>query len=297
MLSGVLPVLQLPYHDDETIDWAVLKREVDHVFDHGAHGIVAAMVTEVLRLTDAERDELAARLVEFAAGRGPVVMSVGGESSFHAVRHAQAAEKAGVHALMAIPPSCTRASAAEVIGYYERLLAATTLPLVVQDASGYVGVPLPIEAQADLFHRHPNRVMFKPESPPLGQNLSRLRDAVGRKAAIFEGSGGIGLTDAYRRGIAGTMPGAEMIGAIRALWDALEAGDFARATPLQGLIASLVTLQQGLDGYLAVEKLLHWKQGLFPNRLVRGPLGFHLDSETEAEVLRLFEALQALLHR
>lgn len=294
MLSGVLPVLQLPYHDDETIDWEVLRREVDHVFREGAHGIVAAMVTEVLRLTEAERDELAARLVEFAAGRGPVVMSVGGESAFQAVRHARAAEKAGVQALMAIPPSTTRAPAAEVVAYYERLLAATALPLVVQDASGYVGTPLPIEAQAGLFHRHSGRVLFKPEAPPLGPNLTRLREATGGQAAIFEGSGGIGLLDAHRRGIAGTMPGAEMVRAIRTLWDALQAGDLERATPLQGLIASLVALQQGLDGFLAVEKLLLWHQGIFPNRRVRGPVGFHPDAGTEAEALRLFEALQAL---
>lgn len=186
MLSGVLPVVQLPYHDDETIDWQTLRREVDFVFQNGAHGIVAAMVTEVLRLTDAERDELTVRLVEFAGGRGPVVASVGAESSWQAARHARATEQAGAAALMAIPPTNTRASASEVISYYERILAATSVPLVVQDASGYVGTPLPIAAQADLFRRHPERVMFKPEAQPLGQNLSLLREATEGKAAIFE---------------------------------------------------------------------------------------------------------------
>ena len=294
MLSGVFPVLQLPYHDDESIDWQTLRHEVGFVFQNGAHGIVAAMVTEVLRLTDAERDELAARLVEFGAGRGPVVVSVGAESAWQAVRHARAAENAGAHALMAIPPTNTRASAAEVIEYYERILAATSLPLVVQDASGYVGAPLPIAAQADLFRRHPERVMFKPEAQPLGQNLSLLREATGGHAAIFEGSGGIGLLDSYRRGIAGTMPGAEIVWAIRAEWNALEAGDLARATALQGLIAPLVSLQHGLDGFLAVEKMLLHRQHVFPNRRVRGPVGFKLDAATENEALRLFTALREL---
>ena len=294
MLSGVLPVVQLPYHDDETIDWQTLRREVDFVFQNGAHGIVAAMVTEVLRLTDAERDELTVRLVEFAGGRGPVVASVGAESSWQAARHARATEQAGAAALMAIPPTNTRASASEVISYYERILAATSVPLVVQDASGYVGTPLPIAAQADLFRRHPERVMFKPEAQPLGQNLSLLREATEGKAAIFEGSGGIALLDLYRRGLADTMPGAEIVWAIRAEWDALEAGDLVRATALQGLIAPLVSLQYGLDGFLSIEKLLLHRQGIFPNRLVRGPVGFKLDAATENEVLRLFAALREL---
>ena len=80
-LVGVFPVLQLPYQSDESIDRDTLSSEIDWAYANGAHGIVAAMVTEVLRLTDAERDQLAQRLVEFNAGRGPVVMSVGDEST------------------------------------------------------------------------------------------------------------------------------------------------------------------------------------------------------------------------
>jgi dihydrodipicolinate synthase/N-acetylneuraminate lyase len=293
-ITGVLPVLQLPYLDDESIDWPTLRREVDFVFQNGAHGIVAAMVTEVLRLTDAERDELGARLVEFCAGRGPVVLSVGAESASQAVRHARVAEKVGASALMAIPPTNTRASSDEIVNYYERILGATSIPLLVQDASGYVGAALPIATQADLFRRHPARVMFKPEAQPLGPNLTLLREATGGEAAIFEGSGGIALLDSYQRGIAGTMPGAEIVWAIRAEWDALVAGDLNRATALQGLIAPLISLQHGLDGFLAVEKLLLNHKEIFPNRQVRGPVGFKLDAATEKEALRLYAALHEM---
>ncbi len=293
-IQGVLPVLQLPYLDDESIDWATLRAEVDMVFSQGAHGVVAAMVTEVLRLTDAERDELGAKIVEFTAGRGPVILSVGAESAAQAKRHARAAEAAGATAVMAIPPTNTAASVDEVIGYYEAILGAISIPMVVQDASGYVGAPLPIAAQAALFNRYPDRVMFKPEAQPLGQNLSRLREATDGQAPIFEGSGGIALLDSYQRGIAGTMPGAEIVWAIRAEWDALEAGDLERATALQGLIAPLISLQQGLDGFLAVEKLLLHHEGVFPNRLVRGPVGFKLDEATANEALRLYSALRDL---
>lgn len=294
MITGVLPVLQLPYHDDETIDWDSLRREVDFVFSNGAHGIVAAMVTEVLRLTDAERDELAERMVEYGGDRGPVILSVGAESAWQAARHARVAEKAGASALMAIPPTNTRASSEEVVSYYERILGAMSLPLVVQDASGYVGAALPIAIQADLFQRHPTRVMFKPEAQPLGPNLSLLREATGGEAPIFEGSGGIALLDSHQRGIAGTMPGAEIVWAIRAEWDALVAGDINRATALQGLIAPLISLQHGLDGFLAVEKLLLNHEGIFPNRQVRGPVGFKLDAATEKEALRLYAALREM---
>lgn len=290
-LAGVLPVLQLPFHADESIDWETFSREVDWAYENGAHGVVAAMVTEVLRLTDAERDELAQRLVQFNADRGPVVMSVGDESTVQAVRHVRAATDAGVDALMAIPPAASRALLSEKICYYEAIIAATHLPVIVQDASGYVGEPLPVEAQADLFKRFGDRVLFKPEAEPLGPNLSLLRDGGGPGLRVFEGSGGIALLDSYQRGIFGTMPGTEILWAIRAEWDALEAGDLQRATELQGLIAPLISLQHGLDGYLSVEKALLNRQGVFPNRIIRGPVGFTLDPETEREAFRLFDLL------
>lgn len=291
-LAGVLPVLQLPFHEDESIDWDTFSREVDWAYGNGAHGVVAAMVTEVLRLTDAERDELAQRLVKFNSGRGPVVMSVGDESTVQAVRHVCAATEAGADALMAIPPAASRALLSEKIRYYEAIIAATDLPIIVQDASGYVGEPLPVETQADLHKRFGDRVLFKPEAQPLGPNLSLLRDGGGEGLRVFEGSGGIALLDSHRRGIFGTMPGTEIVWAIRAEWDALEAGDLARATELQGLIAPLISLQHGLDGYLSVEKALLHRQGVFPNRIIRGPVGFTLDPETENEAFRLFDLLR-----
>jgi len=99
------------------------------------------------------------------------------------------------------------------------------------------------------------------------------------------------LLDSYNRGICGTMPGTEIVWAIRAEWDALQAGDLGLATTLQGLIAPLIFLQQGLDGFLSIEKALLERQGVFRNRIVRGPVGFSLDPETEREAFRLFDCL------
>ena len=80
-LGGVQIVFQLPYHVDESIDFDTLGLEIDHVFAAGADGLVMAMVTEVLRLTEAERHEVAGFTCQAAAGRGPVVVSVGAEST------------------------------------------------------------------------------------------------------------------------------------------------------------------------------------------------------------------------
>jgi 4-hydroxy-tetrahydrodipicolinate synthase len=54
-------------------------------------------------------------------------------------------------------------------------------------------------------------------------------------------------------------------------------------------------LQAGLDGFLAVEKYLMVKRGLFPSVRRRGPYGWELDAETAAEVDRLFDRMRAAI--
>lgn len=115
-IAGVLPVFQTPFHEDETIDLETLGREIDWLFHHGADGIVMAMVSETLRLSSAERDELAAAACRLTAGRGPVVISVGAESTFVAMQHARHAQASGAAALMAIPPVATAGDDAQLLG-------------------------------------------------------------------------------------------------------------------------------------------------------------------------------------
>lgn len=293
VLAGVLPVFQTPYHSDESIDAATLEAEIDWLFDQGADGIVMAMVSELLRLSGEERRQLAELACRFSRGRGAVVISVGAESSRAAEEFARHAESIGATAVMAIPPVATAATEEELVRYYERIVGATALPVVVQDASGYVGRPLSITMQAQLLREFgENRILFKPEATPIGPRLTALREATDGRAKIFEGTGGIALVDSYRRGIVGTMPGADLIRAIVALWRALEAGDDRRVYELSLPVSSLVAVQNGLDAFLAVEKHLLVRQGVFRNTLVRGPVGYVLDSETTAEVDRLFDLIQ-----
>lgn len=289
-LAGVLPVFQTPFLDDESIDEATLEAEIEWLYDAGADGVVMAMVSEVLRLDLDERRRLAELACRIGGRRGVVVVSVGAESAVVAERLARHAEDAGATATMAIPPVSVGVEEGELLRYYERIVRATTIPLVVQDASGYVGRPMSIAMQARLLDEFgADRISFKPEATPIGPRLSALRDTTGGRARIFEGTGGIALLDSYRRGVVGTMPGADLIKGIVALWRALEAGDEPRAYRISLPVSSLIAVQQSLDAFLAVEKHLLMRQGVFRNAIVRGPVGYKLDEETRHEVDRLFD--------
>jgi len=91
------------------------------------------------------------------------------------------------------------------------------------------------------------------------------------------------------------MPGADLIDAIVALWQALESRNDERVYQLSLPISALIAIQTSLDAFLAVEKYLLLKRGIFKNTIVRSPVGYTLDEETRREIDRLFAQLMAAL--
>jgi len=297
-IYGVMPVLQMPFHEDESIDFDILEKEVNYVIDAGCDGVVIALASELVRLTGNERFELTRRLPGMVNGRGTVTISVGAETAREATLYAEAAEHAGANAVMAVPPVATLLPEYKAYEYYQTIHDAIGVPLVVQDASGYFGHSLSVEIQTRLRTELGDRIYFKPEAQPVGPTLSKLQESLNHQGVIFEGSGGVYLVDAYRRGISGTMPGCDLIRGIVAIWKALKSGDDTRAYEVYFPLSAIVMLQlASLDTYLAIEKYLLVKQGIFNTTLLRQPSGYDLDPFTKTEVDRLYNYLEAALDK
>jgi 2-keto-3-deoxy-L-arabinonate dehydratase len=144
-LTGVFPVLSTPFTADNTIDSDALGAEVEWLRGSGVDGLTVAMVSEVLRLSDDERRWLTTRACALAADSThalPVVISVGTPTVAGSIALAEHAEAAGAAAVMTIPPLGVRLDDAGLIGFFTQILRAVGLPVVVQDASGYVGDPI-----------------------------------------------------------------------------------------------------------------------------------------------------------
>ncbi len=72
--QGLWPVMLTPFREDRSVDWAGVDALTDWYLARGAAGLFAVCLSsEMYELTEAERLELAARVVNRAAGRVPVV--------------------------------------------------------------------------------------------------------------------------------------------------------------------------------------------------------------------------------
>lgn len=297
-ITGVIPVAHTPFLDDGSIDAVSLERQLDWAYGLGVPGFCTGMVSELLRLSSEERQELTAQLAGLNANRGAFVASVGAESTRQACQFAEHAESVGAHGLMVIPPTLTALPDRGITEYFRTIARAVSLPLIVQDASSYVGQEISLNVCRELLAEFgPERILFKPEAAPLGPNLSLLRDATDGEARIFEGSGGISLIDSFRRGIVGTIPGMEFLPAILTIWDAMTREDEQLAYRVYYPVCALVALQlqAGLDGFLAVEKYVLKERGIFSTDHRRQPFRWSLDTETRCEIDRLLRDLDRVM--
>jgi 4-hydroxy-tetrahydrodipicolinate synthase len=277
-LHGVLPVIATPFDAAMNLDVGALSTEVDWLLANGADGVVVAMVSEIQRLSADERVALNDVVCRLNDGRGTMVASVGAESTELAVELTHQASKSGATAVMATPPLHVPVSDDELHRYVDAIVSAAEVPVILQDASAYAGSAIPARTQAAFVDEYgADRLFLKPEATPIGPTVTAIHTAAASKVRIFDGSGGLALVDTHARGIAGTMPGPDLVWAIRALWDALESGDRRRAIAISSPLAMLQSMVVNLDAYVAFEKHLLVRQGVLPSERARGPVGFMLD--------------------
>jgi 4-hydroxy-tetrahydrodipicolinate synthase len=297
-LTGVFNVLHTPLTETDEIDEAVFAREIEWLLECGIDGAVLAMVSEVLRFSAEDRRKQWQLVLKIIDGRVPVVASVGAESTYIATSLAKWAEIDGAAAVMATPPSAFATLSNEIKDYYVAIIESVKIPVIVQDASNYLGQPLDISLYVDLIDKYgAERVQFKPEAKPVKERLEMLRDASGGRALVFEGQGGVDLLDTYPIGIVGTMPGAEVPWALVALFKALKENNWDRARSIHTPLAKLISYQTTLDAYVAVEKYLLVKQGIFTSARQRGPVGFILTNEMKLEIDVAFDQLKAAVDK
>ena len=297
MERGVYSVVQTPLDENDNIDQAIFKREIDWLIECGVKGLVLAMVSEVMRFSADERRLQWQSSLKIINKRVPLIVSVGAESTAIAISLAKSAQADGATALMATPPAIFPATSDEIYTYYSEIIEAVKIPLIVQDASNYMGQPLDLELYGNLIEKYgTERVQFKPEAKPVKERAAALQEIAHGQARIFEGQSGIDLLDTHPLGLVGTMPGGEIPWAIIKLWNALESNDLELAKSIHNLVSQLVAFQQNIDGYVAVEKYLLVKQGIFESVRQRGPVRTILSSEVKIEIDQIFEKLVKMVN-
>ena len=252
---GTYPMLYAFFDDQGRLRADAVAPQVSAAVAAGAEGVaVLGLGTEAQKLGRDERRALLDATVAAAAGRLPVAVTIPDGNLPDAVEAARAAAGAGAAWLILQPPR-PPASGADLVAWFGAVADAAGVPVAIQNAPEFLGIGLTPAEIARLHDAHPNVVAVKAECSALA--LGELRDAVGDGLRLLNGRAGLELTDNYRAGADGMIPGIETVDLQVAVARAMREGDEARAESLYGrLLPTLTFIMQGIAQFVTYGKLI-----------------------------------------
>lgn len=288
-LQGVCPILPTAFHEDGSLDVASIRKEVDFLLRAGVDGIALfGNASEAFALTMAEREQIAAAVVEENAGRVPLVFGAGGTAVEPAIDSCLWAQAHGAQILMIMPPHMIKPDVPRIYDFYARIAEAVDLPIMIQDAPNACGVNIPLDTIVRLGKDFKNIQYVKAEAPPTFLKAEKIIRAAGESLTVF---GGLNATFFYEElcvGVQGTMPAGEFPDVVVKIWQLFRQGKREEAREVFCRYLPFIRLGAIPGGMaMAVHKEVLARGGIFESNRVRAPF---LQAD-EALIERVMDAL------
>lgn len=139
-IRGIIPPILTPMNDDESINVAELRCQVDRLISGGVHALFPFGTNgEGYILNEQEKQLVLKTVVEQANGRVPVYAGTGCISTKETIRQSQMAQAVGADVLSIITPSFAAASQNELYEHYKAVANAVDMPIVLYNIPARTG--------------------------------------------------------------------------------------------------------------------------------------------------------------
>lgn len=242
--SGVIPPLLTPRHADGTVDLASLATLINHLIDGGVDGIFAlGSSSEVLYLTNEERETVLTTCVEVIDGRVPLIVGINDMTTARVIDEAQRLLAIGGDAIVVTSQFYAIDNAAEEERHFRAIADAVDVPVFAYDVPVRTKQKLPLGLLTKLARdgvitgvkdSSGDDVAFR-------QLILETRDVEG--FSIFTGHEVV-CDGAMLSGAAGLVPGLGNVdpAGYKRLYEASIAGDWEAARAEQDRLAKLFNI-------------------------------------------------------
>ncbi len=259
-LKGVIPPATTAFAADESLDLEGVGRQIDWLIGQGAHGVaVGGSTGEGHTIDGAEFRDLIQAASETAAGRAPVIAGIITDSTRESVARGRAVSDLGVAALQVTPVHYLfRPHDDAMVDHFRRLTEETGMPVIIYNVVPWTYLSPALLVR--IFNEVPGVIGVKQSAGDLKLLADLMLDSPPDKL-IFSAVDAL-LYNSYTLGAHGSIA-AILSAAPRAsvdLWDAVAAGDHARALDLHGRLLRLWNAMVG-DNLPACTKYAQTLQG------------------------------------
>ena len=191
-LRGAFTALVTPMKDDGAVDYDGFRELIRFQIEQGIDGLVPIGTTgETPALDESEEEELIKIAVREAAGKAPLIVGAGSNSTKHAVLYTKRARDLGADAALIVTPYYNKPNDEGLLRHFEAV-AAVGLPVVVYNIAGRTGRNIAPPLLARLAEI-PHIAAVKEASGDINQ-MGDVIDTISRKRPFPVLSGDDGLT-------------------------------------------------------------------------------------------------------
>ena len=184
----IVPILT-PVDQDENVDEARLRRQVDFVIDHGVHGILAFGSNGEFYMFQPEEMERALRIIlDQTAHRVPVFFGMGMVNTKSCIILAKMAEQAGADGISVLQPMFLKPTEDELYAHFKAIAnAVPDLPMLLYNNPGRVGYTMSGNLVERLAREVDNIVGIKDSSGDMTQTEEFIRRTQDIDFKVFGG--------------------------------------------------------------------------------------------------------------
>jgi len=151
MFRGSMVALITPMHDDGAPDWESLCALVDFHVEQGTDAIVAVGTTgEASTLDEKDHCLVIRRVVEFSAGRLPVIAGTGANSTTEAIALTRCAKEVGADAALLVTPYYNKPTQEGLYLHHKAVAEAVDIPQLLYNVPGRTACDMVPETIARL---------------------------------------------------------------------------------------------------------------------------------------------------
>lgn len=230
-IKGVIVPILTPIDENELIDEAKLRDQVDYVINGGVLGILAfGSNGEFYAVEDEEMERGLKIMVDQAAGRVPVYFGIGAISTKKCCRLAKMAVENGAAGISVLQPMFLKPTETELYNHFKTIAESVPeIPMLLYNNPGRVGYTMSAGLVERLAKEFDNIVGMKDTSGDITQTAEFIRRTRGTDFKVFGGKdtllyasmchGAVGgvctaanfmpelITDVYNKFVAGDLQG------------------------------------------------------------------------------------------
>jgi 4-hydroxy-tetrahydrodipicolinate synthase len=190
--QGSQVALVTPFRDGK-VDEVKLRELVEFHAKHGTDGIVACGTTgEDPGLSHDEHERVVELIIQSAAGRMPVIVGTGSNSTAHAIALTRHAERAGAQAALVVNPYYNKPTQEGLYRHFRAVAESTALPVFVYNIQSRTAVNVETDTLVRLVRDCRNVVGVKEASGSLDQ-MSQVVAACGPEFIVLSGDDNVTL--------------------------------------------------------------------------------------------------------